>query len=107
MRPVADDFKALSELFPLWQKLEVSTVLELFCGAGKFVALLKDCGFTVHGTEPETDLAIKAQRDGAFVFPYSASDLHKFDDGQFDAVGMVCIDRSPETKRLNWLLRMG
>ena len=98
MRPVANDFKVLSDLFPLWQKEGVSTALELFCGAGKFVRLLRDCGFTVHGTEPETDLAIESQRDGASVFPYSVSDFHKFDDGQFDLVGMVCIDRSLEDK---------
>ncbi len=103
----ADDYKVMSEFFPLWRKSGISTALELFCGNGKFIRLLGVGGFIVSGTEPETNLAIQAQREGAFVFPYSLSDLEKFSDGQFDSVGMIRIDRTPEQQAVESIVREG
>jgi len=97
MLQLADDYKVLSELFPLWRKLPVVTTLELFCGVGKFIKLLKVGGFVASGTEPDTHQAIEAQRDSFSVYPYALSDLEKFEDGQFDAVGMLRVDRAPDT----------
>jgi len=96
MLNLADDYKVLSELFPLWRQLQVVTTLELFCGVGKFIKLLEVGGFVASGTEPEMRKAVKAQRDGSSVYPYSLSDLNKFEDGQFDAVGMLRVDRVPD-----------
>jgi len=96
MLQLADDYKVMSDLFPLWRKLQIVTALEFFCGVGKFIKLLEVGGFVVSGSEPDTDLAIEAQRDRAAVYPYALSDLKKFEDGQFDAVGMLRVDRAPD-----------
>lgn len=96
MLQLADDYKVMAELFPLWRKLQVVTALEFFCGVGKFIKLLRVGGFVASGTEPDTDQAIEAQRDHAAVYPYALSDLKKFDGGQFDAVGMLRVDRAPD-----------
>ncbi len=96
MPQLSDDYKVIAELFPLWRKLQVMTALEFFCGVGKFLKLLELGGFASSGTEPETSQAIEAQIDGSAVYPYTLSDLRKFDDDQFDAVGMLRVDRAPD-----------
>ena len=97
MLQLADDYKVIAELFPLWRKLNVSTFMEFFCGTGKFLKLLGVGGFVASGAEPDTDSTIEAQIDDAFVYPYALSDFKKFEDGQFHAAGMVRIDRAPDT----------
>ena len=96
MLNLSDDYKVMADLFPLWGKLNVATVLEVFCGDGRFLKLLEVGGFVPSGTEPEMDQTIDAQRDLSVVYPYTLSDLEKFEDGQFDAVGMLRIDRAPD-----------
>ena len=96
MLQLADDYKVIAELFPLWRKLKVVTALEFFCGVGKFLKLLDVGGFASSGTEPDTSYAIEAQLDGCSVYPYVLSDISKFEDGQFDAVGMLRVDRAPD-----------
>lgn len=96
MLQLSNDYKVMSDLFPLWRKLQIVTALEFFCGVGKFIKLLEVGGFVASGTEPNTDQAIEAQRDGSSVYPYALSDLKKLGDGQFDAVGMLRVDRAPD-----------